>query len=103
VNWYQQAIALDRQGNHAGALDLLFDWVDDRHSAGEFAAVDEWLGNVCVTDLSSCFLVGIASITRPAAEHLPSRRAYLDAAHAALEGMGKDAGKLLKHLVGRPL
>ena len=73
-----QAIMLERMGSRSETLDVIFDTLDDLALSGNYQELDDILSKLDVCDLSELICSGILSVTRPVAEHLPSRIRFQD-------------------------
>jgi len=96
--WLHALIELDNKGQSDAALDELFDRIDEMLSASEYEKVDSILANMPLEGPSLTLMMGVLSITRPAAEHLPSRVRYFDRVYRLCTAMRRDADSLLRGL-----
>jgi hypothetical protein len=94
-DWMQAVRKLDENGQSDAALDEMFDHIDSMLSSQEFSDVDAILGAMPVEGPSLTLMMGLLSITRPAAQHLPSRRQYFDRVFRLCNAMRRDADSLL--------
>jgi hypothetical protein len=99
LTWFAQALEHDRKANYVAALNIIFRWVDEMLCSGRFASVNEWLAReVNPESLSTSTIIGILSITRPAARELSRRQAFRDNAWQVLAARGKSPEKLIGRL-----
>ena len=96
--WLQALLELDKKGQSDAALDELFDRIDEMLSASEYEMVDGILGCMPLEGPSLTLMMGLLSITRPAAEHLPSRARYFERVYRLCTAMRRDAESLLRVL-----
>jgi hypothetical protein len=93
--WLQNAMALDASDSTIPAMDIVFDNVDDLLSAGKFEEVNVIIEQVPLEGPSLSFLMGVLTITLPAADRLPSRARFFARLYRLCKAMGRDAEDLL--------
>lgn len=96
--WFSDAVRDDEAGKHIQALKRVFFAVDELLSRGHFDKVDAWLSSLTPADFSVNLIVGVLSITRQAARHLPCREEFFNKSWIVVEGAGRNADKLLNGL-----
>jgi hypothetical protein len=93
--WIDAVLKLDSSDHTAEALDELFAQVDQMLSAQEFDAVDKVIAAMPLEGPSLSLMMGLLSITRPAADHLPSRERFFERVYRLCKAMRRDAESLL--------
>ena len=93
--WMQVVLQMDESAQTASSLDVLFDQINWMLSESEFGKVDEVIAVMPVEGPSLSLMMGLLSITRPAAEHLPSRQRFFDRVYRLCKAMRRDAESLL--------
>jgi hypothetical protein len=93
--WKQAILQMDENGKTALALDTLFAQIDSMLSAGEFDKVDDVVAAMPVEGPSLSLMLGLLSITRPAADRLPSRQRFFTRVYRLCQAMRRDAESLL--------
>jgi hypothetical protein len=97
-DWVQSVLRLDETDQTAAALDTLFGRIDSMLSASDFDKVDGIVAGMPIEGPSLSLMMGLLSITRPAAEHLPSRQEFFTRVYRLCRAMGRDAESLLSGL-----
>lgn len=93
--WMQIVLRLDEENQPDSALDELFRRIDALLSSREFQEVDDALAVMPVEGPSLTVMMGLLSITRPAAEHLSSRERFFNRVYRLCKAMRRDADSLL--------
>ncbi len=93
--WMQSVLTMDANDQTAPALDEMFNQIDSMLSAGELTGVDEIVAAMPVEGPSLSLMMGLLSITRPAAERLPSRDQFFARVYRLCKAMRRDADLLL--------
>ena len=83
-----------------GALDLMFECVDDLLLAGEFESVNRFLELLVRDTRSVTLLLGALTITAAASEHLPARQGVYDHTRQILVDEGKTDDEIHGYLQG---
>lgn len=100
-NWLKTAIDLDARDETMPAMDLLFDHVDRLLVASDLNEVNRIITLVPLEGPSLSFLMGVLTITLPAADRLPDRSKFFSRLHRLCKAMGRDPVKLLDGLRSR--
>lgn len=93
--WMRAVRVLDEKGQADAALDDMFDRIDPMLSSGQYNKVDAILAAMSVEGPSLTLMMGLLSITRPAAQHLPSRQRFFERVYRLCKAMRRDAELLL--------
>lgn len=83
-----------------GALDLMYECVDDLLLAGEFESVNRFLESLVRETRSVTILLGALTITAAASEHLPARQGVYDHTRQLLVDEGRTEDEILPYLQG---
>jgi len=94
-DWMRPVLKEDQRGQSDVALDEMFDRIDPMLSSGKYSEVDAILTAMPVEGPSLTLMMGLLSITRPAAQHLPSRQRFFDRVYRLCRAMRRDADSLL--------
>ena len=94
-DWTRAILKSDNDGHSDAALDDLFDRIDVMLSSGEYEKVDDILAAMPLEGPSLTLMMGLLSVTRPAAKYLPSRVRYFNRVYRLCNAMRRDAQTLL--------
>lgn len=83
--WLAEAVNLDSIGKMDGALDIVYNKLDDLLLQGQYTKVDHFLKQLVAANYSPNLLLGILTVTFYASEHLPSRAEFLEKTVAVFE------------------
>src|SRR5690554_3245725 len=75
MGWLDRVYSLVASGETDDAVDLIFDFVDDRLLEGDAARVDDLLVTTDVKRLDTTLMLAVLSITKPASDQLCNRAA----------------------------
>lgn len=84
MGWLDRVYSLVASGETDDAVDLIFDFVDDRLLEGDAARVDDLLVTTDVKRLDTTLMLAVLSITKPASDQLCNRAAFLRRVEARL-------------------
>ena len=90
MNWLDDMYALDADNNCDGAIDLLFEGLDELLLAEHYDNCDAILQALDVGRMSATLLIGCISFIRPASYHLPSYPTFFEAAESRLRVLAPD-------------
>jgi hypothetical protein len=90
-----RVLMLDEEDQSDAALDELFDGVEPSLLSEQYAVVDQLLSSMPVEGPSLTLMMGLLSITRPAAGHLPARAHFFNRVYRLCKAMRRDADALL--------
>lgn len=100
--WHGDLVArtqtLERLGDTAAALDLVYDCVDDLMHSQQFALMACYLLEVEVTSCSVDVLLALLTATLPAKQKIGARTEFARRVESELIGRGEDAAELLAGL-----
>ncbi len=99
--WLTAVYRLVKKGeSNDGAIDIVYDRIDDLHREGEFDQVDEILQRVDLDQLNSTLMVAFLCITKLASErgHLPYRPTFVKRIVARMESMGIEPERIEERL-----
>ena len=87
------------EARERAAADVIFCYFDDRLCEGDFAACEATLGAVVLDDFTPMLVVSFLTITKAAAERIPTRGQFVDRARPWLcDKLGTQrADELLRH------
>lgn len=97
-DWMQPILKLDEAGQSDAALDDLFDRIDPMLISEQFGKIDAIIASMPVEGPSLTLMMGLLSISRPAAEHLPARARFYGRVFRLCKAMRRDAELLLAGL-----
>lgn len=95
TDWMESILKLDQSNQSDAAFDELFDRIDLMLSSAGYAKIDAILAAMPVEGPSLTLMMGLLSMTRPAAQHLPSRQRFFDRVYRLCNAMRRDAETLL--------
>lgn len=96
--WLRLAESVERRGDVDGALDIIYDHINDLCIGGHFDLVNRLLEHTFVHLLQTDLLLGILTASRSYRGHLPARKALCENARDILIERGEDAGSVLKYI-----
>lgn len=94
-DWMRPVLKEDQRGQSDVALDEMFDHIDPMLSSGKYSEINAILAAMPVEGPSLTLMMGLLSITRPAAQYLPSRKRFFDRVYRLCKAMRRDAETLL--------